>query len=840
MRKYLKVKAMAAVAVFAMSTAGAGAQTAGNVAYQDKQVRITMITNGAVRLEYVPDGQFVDDKSFVAVNRTYPKVNYQVKSIGKNVVIRTDEMTLTYCKGSGKFTSQNLSITSAKGRGKLPFTWKPGTKDDKNLKGTYRTLDGYDGNMHDGKPMPIEDGLLSRNGWTFIDDSNSYLFDHSSWPWVAERPEKGQTQDWYFMAYGHDYKKALRDYTTFAGKVPLPPRFAFGYWWSRYWHYSDNDFRYLVNHFKEYGIPLDVLVIDMDWHYINDNKGGWTGYTWNRRLFPSPEGFLKWVKSNDLQVTLNIHPADGVKSYEEHYPEMAKWMGMNSDEKKDIPWQVSDKKFMQGWFETQLRPMEKAGIDFWWLDWQQWPNDTKMKDLSNTWWLNYAVFSDMERNRDTRPMLYHRWGGLGNHRYQIGFSGDAIISWASLNFQPYFNSTASNVLYSYWSHDIGGHFGADRIDPELYVRWMQFGMLSPILRTHSTKSAALNKEPWVFDYKTEDILRSTINQRYALAPYIYTMARKTHDQALPLCRPMYYDYADNEEAYDNKNEYMFGDQMLVYPITAPMEEGKALQKVWLPQGNQWYEVCSGTLLQGGQTVERGFHLDEYPLYVKAGSVIPTYEKVKNLRSNNEPITVCVYPGGDGQFTLYEDNGNDKDYEQHYATTQLTGKHKDNTLTITIGARQGNYPGMPANREYKVKVIASAVPQTVTVNGQPATYEYDGNNLSVIVNIPQTACNSEKVVQLTYASDAPNVADGLIGQFHRIQQNVLSAKQRRADLVLSEELGTMESTGRALTYFPAQFKERVELFRKNYANLPEVLKKQGFSQEEADKFLKETY
>lgn len=176
---------------------------------------------------------------------------------------------------------------------------------------------------------------------------------------------------------------------------------------------------------------------------------------------------------------------------------MAEWMGIDSASGATLPWTVSDKKYMQGIFDIVLRPMEKAGVDFWWLDWQQWLTDKKVEGLSNTWWINYAFFSDMERMRDTRPLLYHRWGGLGNHRYQIGFSRDAIIFCKSLAFQPYFTNCASNVLYGYWSHDIGGHMfkkgDKQELDPELFTRWMQYGVFTPLFRTHSTKNAVLNK-----------------------------------------------------------------------------------------------------------------------------------------------------------------------------------------------------------------------------------------------------------------------------------------------------------------------------------------------------------
>lgn len=829
----------------------AAAQNA-NVVYQDSNVRFTLVTDGTVRMEYAPDGKFLDNKSFIAVNRSYPEVKYKKSETAKKVVISTDYLTLSYTKGSGPLTERNLSIVSAKtkkkaadGKHLIPFTWHPGQKDapGANLKGTYRTLDGYDGDSRgDTGKMPIEDGLLSRSGWTLIDDSEGYVFDNSDWQWVEHRPNEGKTQDMYFLAYGNDYKKALHDFTVFAGKEPLPPRYAFGYWWSRYWGYSDNELRQLVGKMQSYNIPMDVLVVDMDWHYTEEGRGGWTGYTWNKRLFPSPKGFLKWAKQQQLETTVNLHPADGIKYYEEGYDDMARWMGINPAEKKDIPWNASSKRFMQGWYDKILRPMEHDGIDFWWLDWQQWDNDKEYPRLSNIWWINYTTFTDMERHHDTRPMLYHRWGGLGNHRYQIGFSGDAIISWKSLDFQPYYNSTASNVLYGYWSHDIGGHMGADSIDPEMYIRWMQFGAFSPVLRTHSTKNAGLNKEPWVFADKERDIIRDIIKQRYSLAPYIYTMARHAYDTGVSLCRPMYYDYPDTKEAYSNRNEYMFGDNFLVYPITKPMNDGVSEQNVWLPAGCDWYELSSGTMLKGGQTMERRFLLDEYPVYIKAGSIIPQYSDVKNLRNNDEAVTVTVYPGNvNTQFDMYEDNGNDKQYATAYATTQLSSTHSaDGTLCVKIGARKGEYSGMPSHRQYRLKLVASAVPEKVTVDGKQTDFDYDGNNLSLLVDIPETDCSKEKVVEISYAKDAPVLTDGLIGKFRHIQQNCVAMKYRNPAIVFAEPLGTMESAGIAMTYNPEKQKQIVETFRKNYGSLADILKQNGIEGDDAKKFMDSSF
>lgn len=813
-----------------------------NIAYVDNQVRFTVISEGVIRMEYAPDGNFVNEKSHVAVLREYPSVDFKLKKKGAWVEIVTSKMKLRYKKNSGQFSKDNLFITSMNDL--VPFAWKPGMQQKGNLKGTYRTLDGMDGDTQSqtwvadskkGDKLQLEDGLLATDGWTFIDDSKGLLFDDDSdWEWVKERPNN-DGQDWYFMAYGHDYKAALKDFTLFAGKIPLPPRYAFGYWWSRYWLYSDKEFRNLIDNFHAYKIPLDVLVVDMDWHYTEPGKGGWTGWTWNRDLFPNPEKFLSYLKQNDVKITLNLHPADGVASYEENYVPMAKDLGIDPQSKQTIPWVNSDKNFINSMFKNILTPMEKDGVDFWWLDWQQGIFDSKVKNLSNTWWINYIFFTQMEKNRETRPLLYHRWGGLGNHRYQVGFSGDAVVSWKSLDFQPYFNSTASNVLYGYWSHDLGGHIG-DRIDPEMYTRWLQFGALSPIMRTHSQKSAGLNKEPWVFSKEYSDVIRRTILQRYEMAPYIYTMARKAYDEGLSLCRPMYYDYPDSKEAYEFRNEYMFGDDMLIAPITSPVKDGYAQVRVWLPQG-EWYELSTGTLLQGGNVLERVFAIDEYPIYVKAGAVLPMYTTdVMNLTNNNETVVVSVFPGGGASsFRLYEDNGNDKHYVSEYAVTNLKTYSEGHKQTVVIGKREGTYKDMPESRSYKVKIYAAQMPVSVCVNGRSVDYEYVGDDFSLLINLPKVTADQETIVDVTYPTKQVDM-NGLLGAAKRVAKSMEALKYRDSYICFKEEFGKMGSLSEAVVYNPAIFDTLVSDFWNTYKDFPNVLNRQGLNEQNKAWFL----
>lgn len=835
----MKHFALAAIALAASLAASA----ADNVAYTDAHARFTVVSDGVVRMEWQPDGKFLNGPSLLATERSYPETQYKVTDRGGKVTITTPRMTVTYRKGA-PFTRENLRVQSAKGL--VPaFDWHPGDTQKGNLKGTTRTLDGLEGDvqtqtwvadMKQGERRMLDDGLLATDGWTLVDDSHGYVFDQGGddgWQWVAERDEADGAIDWYFMAYGHDYKAALRDYTLFAGRVPLPPRYAFGYWWSRYWAYSDKELRALVDKFDAYGIPLDVLVVDMDWHYTDPGRGGWTGWTWNRSLFPSPETFMDHLHSKGIKATLNLHPADGVEPYEEPYARLAAKLGIADSSK--VEWTGSDKTVMKAMFSEMIHPMERQGVDFWWLDWQQHINDRVLTGLDNTWWINYCFFSDMERAGKRRPLLYHRWGGLGNHRYQVGFSGDATISWPSLEYQPYFTATASNVLYGYWSHDIGGHLGNGKpIDPEMYTRWLQFGAVSPVMRTHSSKDHALNKEPWVFADEYRDIIRATVRQRYRMLPYIYSMARKTWEEGISLCRPMYYDYPEEPEAYAKRSQYMFGDDMLIAPVTTPAPSGSrfAEVEVWLPEG-QWYELHTGTLLDGGRTLTRRFAPDEYGIYVKAGAVLPMYaDGVMRLDACDEPVELWTVPGdAESTFTIYEDAGDSPDYATAYATTAVKARTSGRDISVHLDARKGRYEGMPATRDYTLRVLAATAPTAVTVDGRAAEWTYSPDDFAVLVAMPGLDCSVPHDISLS----AARVADGLTGRARRMAQAIDWIKFNGCD-THADELAAMGTVAEAVAADPANATAVIDAFNASWADLEGVLSRQGMSPEVTARFL----
>ena len=816
------------------------------------RARFTVLTPELIRLEWAADGHFEDHASFVFLNRhlPVPKYVHQVSDDKSRLTIKTAALTLVYDQGGagkanedGRFTPENLTINMT--LGDMVVVWRPGMVDDKNLMGTTRTLDGA---LGEKTKEPIEQGLISRSGWAVVDDSSRPLFDstdfsfrqgeNSPWPWVMAR-SPGDRQDWYFFGYGHDYKKALGDYVKVAGRIPLPPRFAFGAWWSRYWDYTDQEIEEIVKGFQENDVPLDVFVIDMGWHISREQlqaRGekdqskqslGWTGYTWNKLLFPDPDQFLAKLHAEDLKTSLNLHPASGIEPWEEAYPAMAKAMGIDPATKQYVPFDITSKKFTTNYFNLVLHPLEKQGIDFWWLDWQQ-EKTTKMEGVNPTWWLNYVHFTDQQRE-GRRPLLFHRWGGLGNHRYQIGFSGDTVSVWPSLAFQPWFTATAANVGYAYWSHDIGGHMpGA--VDPELFTRWVQFGAFSPILRTHTTKNPDSERRIWAYPEPYSAILRNTFQLRYAMQPYIYTEARRTYDTGVAFLRPLYYDWSDAEEAYANKDEYLFGDGMIAAPVVEAGDKvtGLATEDVWLPKGD-WIEWPTGKHLEGGASYKRSFAIDQVPVYVKAGTIIPMQPPMEYTGQKPvDPLIVNVWPLGPGassNYSVYEDSGASVEY-QHGVFTRLPVKatQKDDTLRVEIGPVEGSFPGMLHSRGYELRLPADWPPEHVTVNGVAvhkagATgkggWSYEGNTLTTVIPVASTSVESRVTIEVHRAAGLTarrGELDGFAGAMNRLR-GAYDAMQKTGPVSRPpDELVDAMQSGDRLGYHPEAAVEEMAHFR----------------------------
>lgn len=718
------------------------------------QVRFTVLTPRLLRLEWSETGVFEDRSTYAFPTRyTASPPTFQVREDEDTFVLDTGVLTLRYTLGSGRFNETDLNIAFTL-RGK-PRVWHPGMVTDGNLWGTRRTLDRCAGDAS------LEPGILSRSGGALFDDSKNVIFTDDGW--VGPRPDVA-LQDWYFFGYGHDYKAALQAYTAFGGEIPMIPRFILGGWWSRYWAYSEQDLRDLVAEFEAHDVPLDVLVIDMDWH----TPHAWTGYTWNRELFPDPPAFLKWVHDKGLRATLNLHPAQGVQAFEEVYPEFATALGLDPASGEPVPFRIADKNYVQHYFEKLHHPMEDDGVDFWWMDWQQ-GEISEVRGLDPLPWINHLHFNDIKR-RGVRPMLYSRWGGLGNHRYHIGFSGDTYVTWEALRFQPHMTATASNVLYGWWSHDIGGHMGG-ATEPELYARWVQFGALSPVLRLHSTKDPRCERRPWAYPEPVARAAEAAFRWRYRLVPYLYTMARVASDTGISLCRPMYYENPEAEGAYAARYQYYLGDQMIAAPIVFPADPETKLAStdVWIPEGT-WIAYDTLETFTGPRWIRMVGDLNRMPMLVKSGAILPLAPSFKpqpepRLTSGTtdalpaDELVLSIFPG-EGSFRVYRDDGVTEAYragEFEWLPVRSSQSDDDQTWTVTIGPVEGRCAALPDVCGYEVRLVGSRIPQQAVLNGKAATWQYDSDSLTTIVTIPKQALS--ETVTLTATAPTGMVALG---------------------------------------------------------------------------------
>lgn len=727
--------------------------------------RIGLITDSLVRFEWSDSGVFENRPTQTVLNRDFGSpVERRVTERDGRVIIDTAALTIVY--DQQPFSKEGLSVV-VKGVADTQFnTWHYGDAPRGNLKGTARTLDEADG------AIELDNGVISRDGWAVIDDSAANIIIETDTvngkanpfgTWVS--PRATAETDLYFFGYGHRYIEAVRDFYRLTGPTPLLPRFAMGNWWSRYYRYTQDGYLALMDRFKREGIPFTTSVIDMDWHRVDDVDpkygSGWTGYSWNRELFPDPPAFLADLHRRGLRTTLNVHPRDGVRAFEDAYPEVAKRVGIDPATEENVEFDLTNPDFVDAYFDMHHR-MEAEGVDFWWLDWQQ-GGVTRQKGLDPLWMLNHMHYLDSGRGGNW-PLTFSRYAGPGSHRYPVGFSGDTIVTWESLAFQPQFTATASNIGYGWWSHDIGGHMFGYR-DEELEVRWYQLGAFSPINRLHSTDSPFNGKEPWNFHGDAERAMTSALRLRHAMIPYLYTMNRRAAFDNEPLVQPLYWDYPEIEAAYKLTDEFRFGTELLVAPIVDPAERSvqRAKADVWLPQG-EWFDFFDGRHYTSrpaeGRRLEAWRDLDRMPVFAKPGAIVPLQMPAEgealNSVANPRALQVVVFPGAENSFTLWEDDGAAQSKDR-WASTEMALRFEGDSAQFSIAPAEGATDVIPASRDWTVtfRGIAPEAMHAVraTVDGSAAAPEvaYDAETLSLTVTLRDVP---------TSAAIAIDFADGL--------------------------------------------------------------------------------
>lgn len=604
-------------------------------------------------------------------------------------------------------------------------------------------------------------GLLDQAGWRLLDDTNSPTWTDEGW--VQPRPAGGDVEDGYLFAYGHNYRNALSELARLTGPAPLLPRNIFGVWYSKNYQYTDTYFENsLIPSFRANRVPLDTLTVDPDWKADYPNL--YYSWEWDNKRFPDPQAFLAWAHSQGLPVTLDLHPQ--IMDNDPKLPATQELAGntlvrttCGHDVGPCYGFDWSKIPHAESYFAL-LQPLEQQGVDFWWLDGE---GNLSMPGLPVAGWINH-LFAQELLNQGERGYVLARNGGenpagaWSDHTSTIHFTGDGYGTWNMLADQASLTPAEASIGEPYVTDDIGsfhGSPGENPNPPDLYDRWVQMGTFQPILRLHSDQREELHRLPWEYPQPVRDITERFLRLRQALVPYTYTAARQAHSVGIPIARAMYLDYPDQTDAYKFNDEYMYGSQMLVAPITGKVPS----RKVWFPKGT-WVDYFTGAQFHGPGVQTIAAPLDRMPVYVKAGGIVPELPYMNHLEAEPDAPTILkVYSGANGAFPLYNDAGKGLGYQHgQYARTPITHTQDSNGQQILrIGAAHGSYPGQPASRRFRIEFVDAgnpaqvlvdhAVLPKVTAGSHTTGWWYDTAAHTVHVNLSATAVGDTTEVAL---------------------------------------------------------------------------------------------
>jgi hypothetical protein len=782
-----------AVAAAAASSLGLPSAAIGRSAFvRAGAARFEVLTVTLIRAEYAQDRRFEDRPTMTAVRRALAVPRFTARTSGGWVVIRTKRLTLRYRLGSGPFAQDNLRLTITRRAGTLAVRPTPG-RESANLGGWRRALDLLDG------PVRLNGGLLSRGGWFVLDDSRTVLLAHGAPGFTIRPPHRGAYQDWYVFGYGQDYARALGDLRALSGPAPLLPRSAFGVWFSRYWPYSEQDYHGLLGQFRAHGVPLDTVSIDTDFKRESDPAGAavaaivagapgrpysWDGWEWDKQLFPDPVRFIEWAHRQGVSLTVNIHPS--ISSHDPQWPAVQAQSGGLRTSNGQCRILIADPTAACGVFDwasarelgaylTLHEGFERQGVDFFWLDWCCDDSSAVAPGLTADTWIN-SRYAQRERARGLRWPAFARvgasyvasapddgdgqTGGAGifaEHRYTMQFTGDTCATWPMLAFEAQFTASEGNVGLPYVSHDIGSFNGIPRagqcsaqtgllgehLPDDLYARWVQFGTFQPLDRLHSNHGDRL---PWQYGAAADRAATDALRLREALVPYIYTLARRAYDSGLPIAGALYVQWPSVAGAYEQPDEYTFGPDIVVAPVSAGGDPAAAT--VWIPPG-VWIDYFTGQRFAGPRTVTLAVALDQMPVLVRAGSIIPTQPYAPfTPPAPPRALIITAFPAGAGSFRLYDDAGVGFGYERgRDAWTEISQVRRGRLTALRIGAMRGSFPGAPRARSWTVRLLGVRRPRAVEVGGRHVrSWSYDA--ASHALTIPTRSIPTSRAVTIT--------------------------------------------------------------------------------------------
>ena len=797
-------------------------------------VRFTILTDRMIRLEWSSSGRFDDRETQVVCHRALPAVPFSAETKGSSLVLSTGRLIMTCSDTKQRFSPKSLNVAFViDGR---RTTWRFGDKDTGNLLGTMHSLDGMRGNRKgDARGVEREwlphKGLLSRDGWVYVDDTNGCAIEElpSGQARIVPRDTKNY-QDGYFMAYGREYTEALHDASLVFGRQPLPPASALGYWYCKYWAFTHGDYRVIIDKHERLGVPISVLVLDMDWH-----KPGWVGYSWDRDYFPDPREFLAWLHKRKVRSIVNLHPCEKIGRHEDAFDAFSRDLGMSRESTEGISFNPADTVLAAAYQRRLLDPNTDLGVDGWFID-TSGPDAPPLSTQASLHWTNRLHWNHLH-NRGKRPLFLSRFAGLGSGRYPMGFSGDTVAHWGTLKYQVYFTATSANALFGYWSHDIGGFFDTTT-DPELYTRWLQFGAFSPVLRTHCNVHPKTERRVTEFAEPHGPIMRDVIRLRNEMFPYIYTACKQCEETGVSLVRPLYYQWPCEPQAYRAKDQYLFGDLLLVKPITTPASRKTGMSSVdlWLPRGT-WFDLFRHEMLTGPALVKRSYLLSEMPVFARAGSVlVGRGDKGPIAKGFSEHLMVTVIPGAGGQFELYEDDGISLDHEKgRFVKVLISHMSTDKLTEIRIHPARGKFAGWKPQRGLEIRLPATPPPRSVVWGNRRLRmregigadgWSCDGASSTVVIRIARVDLAAGASIRIVHDASIPrdralNVK-GMISRAQHLRAVVTDAVQGEHLYVLPRLAARHAHTCERIAMQPQSFAAEFADLRRGMAAFPNAI------------------
>lgn len=659
--------------------------------------RITILTPRLARLEYTPSGKFIDDPTALVINRTFPKTPYGITESETLIQIDTGIFTITYVKDKD-FKAGNLGSNLKAVINNTTIEWQMNSPQVKNLRGINYSIDSIK------DKIILDTGLYSLDGYAVVKDNTPVLTENDIFI-----PREEGSKDIYLFMYNKDFDGCLNDYFTLTGYPNLIPRYALGAWWYKNDNYTSKDIISLVDRFNKDNIPISIFLLGDSW------RG-------NNNYIPSIDlkNVSNYLTQKNIKLGVTINPNLEITKGTNEYNLISNYT--NEEKFKFIP--LSNEK-LGIYLNMFINNLEMQGVELYSIDYNN-PNDK-----IDLWKFAHYHHGKIE-TRGKRGLSLTRNHGIAVHRYPIIWSGKTLVNWTTLNLLPRYNLQGYNVGVSFIAHPIGGyHNGIE--EAELYLRYIQFACFSPIFLLASEGGKYYKREPWKWNPIIENDIIYFMNLRYKLIPYIYTESYNYHKTGKGIVKPFYYDYPKILDDVQYKNQYFFGQNLFVSPITNKKNIviDRVMKKVFVPDGI-WFNLLDGKQYNGTKYYTNFYRDEDYPVFVKAGSIIPMRYNIKEDIPST--LELNIYPLNDGTYNLYEDDGITNNYKKGmYMITNFSYHYEKDNYTLKISKSEGK--NLLSKRNYLLRFKNTKNIKAVYIEDKSITYNcyYDKNDFIIQIN-----------------------------------------------------------------------------------------------------------